>query len=344
MATRAGILSAMRPPIAVRLLVAVLALVSATASSTTGGARKTKPWTATGRVVDVQGRPVAGAALDVSITNHEYRSVTIGRGVSGADGGFALRLTTNEYGDLGLGVDAPGFAHWGWAGFPRGVADEKIVLHRIIDRPFIEGLRAVRDPAERARRVLEIAASDDLPEIEQMLPYLGELRAELAAIVRAGTTEPRDRRDGSSPSDHAARLLAYWADPADDVLVVPWLKKNWGGRPAHVAHLGLSAASIQDVCDRWREIHFADQGISSPALELLPGASGGSHRQPRPRSVSRQVRLLGLRHAPGDAAGGRAMGTAWGRREQHFPLQALRTVLPRHRRTCRSIATDAMGE
>jgi|GEM_PF-1118986 len=33
-----------------------------------------------------------------------------------------------------------------------------------------------RDPAERARRVLEIAASDDLPKIEQMWPYLGELR------------------------------------------------------------------------------------------------------------------------------------------------------------------------
>src|SRR6185369_15554749 len=76
----------------VRMLVTVLALVSAAAASP-----KTKPWTATGRVVDVQGRPVAGAALDVSITNQEYHSVTIGRGVSGADGGFAFRLTTNKY-------------------------------------------------------------------------------------------------------------------------------------------------------------------------------------------------------------------------------------------------------
>src|SRR5258705_278243 len=126
----------MRIPIVVRLLVAALALVSAAAASTTRGTRKTKPWTATGHVVDVQGRPVAGAALDVSITNHEYQSVTIGRGVSGGDGSFALRLTTNEYGDLGLGVDAPGFARWGAAGFPRGVVDEKIVLLRVIDRPF----------------------------------------------------------------------------------------------------------------------------------------------------------------------------------------------------------------
>jgi len=239
----------------IRMLVAVLALVSAAAASP-----KTKPWTATGRVVDVQGRPVAGAALDVSITNQEYHSVTIGRGVSGGDGSFAFRFTTNEYGDLGLGVDAPGFAHWGWAGFPRGVMNEKIVLRRVIDRPFIEGLRSVRDPAERARRVLEIAASDDLPEIEQMFPYLGELRAELAAIVRAGTTEPK-ARDDSTPTDHAARLLAYWSDPADDALVVPWVKKHWGGRAANVAHLGFSAASIQEICDRWREIHFADQGI-----------------------------------------------------------------------------------
>ena len=249
----------MRLPLVVRLLVAALVLVSAAAAST---ARKAKPWTATGRVVDVQGRPVAGAALDLSITNHEYRSVTIGRGVSGDDGRFALRLTTNEYGDLGLGVDAPGFAHWGWAGFPRGVADETIVLRRIIDRPFMEGLRAVRDPAERARQVLEIAASHDLPDIEELFPYLGDVRAELAAIVRAGTAGPRDRTDDTSPADRAARLLAYRADPADDALLLPWLKKNWGGRPAHVAHLGLSAASIDEVCDRWREIHFADQKIS----------------------------------------------------------------------------------
>jgi len=63
---------------------------------------------------------------------------------------------------------------------------------------------------------------NDLPEIERMFPHLGELRAELAAIVGAGTTEPRELSDGSSPADHAARLLAYWADPADDVLVVQY--------------------------------------------------------------------------------------------------------------------------
>jgi hypothetical protein len=254
-------LGAMRLLIVARMLVAALVLVSAAAASTARGARKAKPWTATGWVVDVQGRPVEGAALDVSITNEEYRSVTIGRGVSGADGGFTFRLTTNDYGDLGLGVEAPGFARWALAGFPRGVVGEKIVLHRIVDRPFIEKLRAVRDPAERDRRVLEIAASDDLPEINEMFPYLGELRPDLAAIVRAGTTEPRDRRDRSTPADTAARLLAYWADPADDAFVLPWVKKNWGGRPANVAHIGLAAASIYEVCNRWREIHFIDQGI-----------------------------------------------------------------------------------
>ena len=262
----------MRLPIALSLLVAAFALVGGAAAATAHGARETKPSTATGRVLDVQGRPVSGAVIEVSITNQEYESVTIGPGVSDADGRFALTLATYDYGDLGLGVEAPGFGHWGWAGFPRGIVDEEIVLRRIIDRSFIEGLRAVRDPAERARRVLEIAASDDLPEIEEMFPYLGELRPELAAIVRAGTAEPRVRRDGSSPADHAARLLAYWADPADDAIVVPWVKKEWGGRPAHVAHLGLSAASIYEICDRWREIHFADQGISgrkppSPCLE-----------------------------------------------------------------------------
>ena len=252
----------MRLSIVGRQLVAALVLVSVAAAAT-GGARETKPRTATGRVVDVHGRPVAGAAIEVEITNQDYESVTIGRGVSGDDGRFALRLTTTDYGDLGLGVDAPGFAHWGSADFSRGVVDAKIVLWRTIDRPFIESLRSVSDPAERARQVLEIAASEDLPDIEEMFPYLGEVRAELADIVRAGRIDPKERSDGSSPADQAARLLAYWADPADDALVMPWLKRTWGARPAHVAHLGLSASSIYDVCDRWREIHYADQGISN---------------------------------------------------------------------------------
>ncbi len=196
------------------------------------------------------------------MTSQDYRSVTIGQGVSGGDGRFALNLSTNEYGDLGLGVDASGFEHWGLAGFPRGIVNEEIVIHRVIDRAFLDGLRSV-DPEERVRHVLEIAASDDLPEIEEMFPYLAELRSDLATIVRARTDEPRMRRTGRSPADQASRLLAYWADPADDTLVVPWIKKNWGGRAEHVAHLGLAAYSIEGICDRWREIHFADQGIAS---------------------------------------------------------------------------------
>ncbi len=233
------------------------------AVSTIAGARAGKPSTATGRVVDVQGRPVAGAVVDVSITSQDYRSVTIGEGTSDADGRFALTLTTTDYGDLGLDVDAPGFESWGWAGFPRGIVDEKIVLGRIVDRTFLEGLRSVRDPQERARRVLEIAASDDLPDIDEMFPYLGELHSDLAAIVKAGITEPKGRRTERTPAYQASRLLAYWADPADDALIAPWIKENWGARPAHVAHLGLAGDSIYEVCHRWSEIHFVDQKIAA---------------------------------------------------------------------------------
>ena len=252
----------MRVSIVLRSSVLIV-LVAVTAASTPAGGDQRKPRTASGRVVDVQGRPVAGAAIEISMTSQDYRSVTIGQGVSGIDGRFALTLSTNEYGDLGLGVDAPGFEHWGWAGFPRGIVNEEIVIHRVVDRTFLDALRAVRDPEERARRVLEIAASDDLPDIEELFPYLAELRSELAAIARARTDEPKVRRTGRSPADQALRLLAYWADPADDALVAPWIKKNWGGRKAHVAHLGLGADSIQEICNRWREIHFADQGIAS---------------------------------------------------------------------------------
>lgn len=246
----------------VRVALTTLAFVAATVVSTTAHARAEKPSTATGRVVDLQGRPVAGAAVEVSIMGQDYRRQTLGRGVSDVDGGFALSLSTNEYGNLGIEVEAPGFVS-GWDSFPRGIVDETIVLGRIVDRAFLDALRSVRDPQERARRVLEIAASDDPPEIEEMFPYLGELRSDLAAIVRAGITEPKGRRSERTPAYQASRLLAYWADPADDALLAPWIKKNWGARPAHVAHLGLAADSIDEICHRWSEIHFVDQKIAA---------------------------------------------------------------------------------
>ena len=227
------------------------------------GARTPKPSTATGRVVDLQGRPVAGAAVEVSIMGQDYRRQTLGRGVSDVDGGFALSLSPNEHGSsLGIEVAAPGFVP-DFASFPRGIVDETIVLRRIVDRAFLEALRSVRDPEERARRMLEIAASDDLPDIDEMFPYLGELRPDLAAIVKAGTTEPKTRRTERTPAYQASRLLAYWADPADDELLAPWVKENWGARPAHVAHLGLAADSIYEICHRWAEIHFVDQKIAA---------------------------------------------------------------------------------
>jgi hypothetical protein len=267
--------NALRAPIAPLFLLATCSVVGA--ASTGHEAEGAKPRLASGRVVDVHGAPVAGAAIEVSITDRQYRSVTIGQGLSGADGGFMLPLATADYGDLGVGVDAPGFAHWGAAGFPQGVVDEEIVLRQIVDRGFLDDLGAIRDPAERARRVLEIVTSEDAPVIEEMFPYLGAMRPELAAIVRAGIAEPKTR-DGSSPADHATRLLAYWADPADDEIVVPWVIASWGARPAHVAHLGLSAASIGGVCALWRELHFADQGIAddqpwSPCTELVVDAT-----------------------------------------------------------------------
>src|SRR6185503_610552 len=209
-------------------------LVLATAATvSTVGALAAQPSTATGRVVDVHGRPVAGAAVEVSIMGQDYRRHTLGQGVSDVDGRFALSLAPNESGaSLGIGVDAPGFVDE-WVSFPRGIVDETIVLRRVVDQAFLEALRSVRDPQERARRVMEIAASEPafLPEIEEMFPYLGEVRSELAAIVLAGIAERKEQRTDGSPADHASRLLAYWADPADDAIVLPWIKENWGDRP-----------------------------------------------------------------------------------------------------------------
>ena len=231
------------------------------AAQVTAGVEAEKPATATGRVLDVHGRPVAGAVVDVSITNQRYESVTIGVGTTDVDGRFALTLATRDYGDLGLGVEAPGFASWGRAGFPDGIVGEEIFLQRVIERGFLERLRSTRDPVQRARGALEIAASDHLADIEELFPYLGELRPELAAIARAGISAPRTRPDGPTPAGGALRLLAYAADPADDDLVEPWMVENWNFRPAPA----LSGASFHEVCERWREAHFAQQGIGEAA-------------------------------------------------------------------------------
>ncbi|HET9768251.1 MAG TPA: hypothetical protein VFS60_15465 [Thermoanaerobaculia bacterium] len=234
-------------------------LATASVSSGLAAAARTKPATATGRVLDVHGQPVAGAAIEVSITTQEYKSLTIGEGTTDTNGRFALDLSTTSYGDLGLGVEAPGFKNWGWAGFPEGIVAEEIVLSRVIDRSFLERLRSVGDREAHARGVFEIAASDDLPEIPELFPYLGELRPELAAIVRARTSEPKLKRDGSTPADHALRLLALRADPADDALVEPWMKEEWAFEPALTK---VSGESIYQVCSRWGDVHFAKEGVS----------------------------------------------------------------------------------
>jgi hypothetical protein len=241
------------------LVVAIGLIATASVSSSLAAAARAKPATATGRVLDVHGQPVARAAIEVSITAQDYKSLTIGAGTTDADGRFALDLSTTSYGDLGLGVEAPGFKNWGWAGFPEGIVDEEIVLSRVIDRTFLEHLRSVSDREERAHGVFEVAASDDLPEIDELFPYLGELRPGLAAIVRARTAEPKVKRDGSTPADHALRLLALRADPADDALVEPWMKAEWAFEPALTK---VSGESIYEVCSRWGDVHFAKEGVS----------------------------------------------------------------------------------
>lgn len=242
-----------------RPIVLALTLIAASIACSGPAAAAAKPATATGRVRDVHGQPVAGAAVEVSVTTPDYKSLTIGQGTTDADGRFALALSTTSYGDLGVGVEAPGFEDWGWAGYPKGIVGEEIVLNRVVDQGFLERLRSVRDPAQRARGVLEIAASDDLPEMEELFPYLGELRPELAAIARAKTSQPKLKRDDSTPADHAMRLLAMWADPADDALVEPWMKKEWAFEPAPAT---LSGASIFDVCTHWGDFHFVKEGVS----------------------------------------------------------------------------------
>ena len=246
--------------ITVRLRLAALLLasgvcwLSASCSAAPGPA---KPKQATGLVVDVQGRPVAGAAIEVSITDRSYHSVTIGSGATGPDGRFLLPLSTSEYGDLGLGVEAPGFEPWGWAGYPQGIRDERIVLGRKVDRAYLDSLQAL-NAAERSAAVLEIAASDELPEIEEMLPYLAALRPGLLELVRARTAAPATRRDGSTPADHAASLLAYWAEPADDEILAPWLTRMRGLKDAPA----LSGITILELCGRWRTVHFEREKVS----------------------------------------------------------------------------------
>jgi hypothetical protein len=233
-----------------------------------------KPATATGRVLDVHGRPAAGAAVEVSITNQEYQSVTIGQGTTDSAGRFALALSTTAYGDLGLGIEAPGFARWGRAGIPPASSAKRSssAPHR---SRLPRSLRSSRDPPSapaapwrsRPRTICRDGGA---------LPYLGG-RAELATIARARTSTPRTQHDDITPADRALRLLAFAADPADDDLVEPWMKKEW--RHHRPAPATLAGASIDEVCDRWGEWHFTEQRIAKPArpavrLHPIPDATG----------------------------------------------------------------------
>ena len=109
-------------------------------------------------------------------------------------------------------------------------------------------------------------------KVEIPEPTLDDLRERIRK-TRWPPASPEPGWAQGSELEYLEDLLAYWADPADDALLRPWVLEHWGARPAHVAHLGLSAASIDEVCDRWREIHLADQGISDsppPAACLTP--------------------------------------------------------------------------
>ena len=181
--------------------------------------------TATGLVVDRRGRPVADARVVIECGSDERH----GEGRTGSDGRFEILYSHPEE-KMGLTVTAPGFTRWAVAAVydPHELAGYRVRLDRELGRDFLTSLVAEPDPESRIWGLLEIVGERQFGlEVADAFPYLGALRADLLAIVKSQAfARPDDEPRPGSPDKQARRLLAFWADPADEPLVRDWLRAS----------------------------------------------------------------------------------------------------------------------
>lgn len=230
-----------------------MAEVAVAVAILTGGCASAPAVTsASGRVVDVHGRPVSGAR--VTVKTHALQ--VVGTGAAGADGHFAFALARHRGIEPELSVDADGFAHWSqWADWEQ-LGDYQVTLDRKVDDGYLIALRAVSDPTERVSRMEEILSVSEWHwAVEPLFPFLGELREDLLAA----SARPTRTKMGDLLADRAFVLLAFWGDSRDRALLTPWSAKNlWFAAPPSP----LQAPSPRAMCSAWAAVHFEHEGVA----------------------------------------------------------------------------------
>ena len=219
------------------------------------------PSTATGVVRARFGGPVAGAEITIT---PEVGEGVLGSGKTHAEGRFKINLLAADYRGVTLEVKAKGFVRWAFGGIYGGIVGHLAVLDREIDDDRLAAVLAEKDPERRLEGVLEIVASRQMSDlgIEQVFPYIGKLRADLRTIIAARVFDRKDD-GGESPADRARWLLAYWADPADEAVVEPWMKDNAYIAPAPPEIVG---ATIEDACRRYADAFFGNEPANQRTL------------------------------------------------------------------------------
>jgi hypothetical protein len=229
-------------PVSAVLLVVLLIAVSASGAEGP---------VASGRVTDLQGRPVAGALVESAL----------GDGRSDAQGGFQI-LLSEPVKELSLTVEHPGFQRWSLYGAsPDRDGLYQIRLTRTIGSEYLTELAAQTEPARfqwLARDLLTPSmgtVGETLP-MEEVLPFLKTLRPWLRALLPAKPALVK-QRDLPEQQHRAILLLAYLGDPQDDALVDAWAsKQNFVARPPKPCQ----GATADTAAREWQKVHFAKEG------------------------------------------------------------------------------------
>src|SRR5262249_39629176 len=125
------------------------------------------PAEATGIVVDLEGRPVAGARVVVGGADAEAD------GVTGADGTFRIALHDSSYRMLDLEVTAPGFDRWAFTAFYGGVQGERVQLSRTLSKDLLAAVANEPQPERRVWRLLEIVGNRPGSSLDPVAVFAG---------------------------------------------------------------------------------------------------------------------------------------------------------------------------
>ena len=153
-------------------------------------------------------------------------------------------------------------------------AKTRLSLDRTLTSEYLGSIARQRDDAKRTWMLLELLARPQTSlKMPTLLPYLGEFRQDLLDINESRLFE-KDGPGGESPGHMARLLLAYWQDPADDKLTMPWLKVTQSG---YAPSEPIRAATVEEACAAHATAHFrrdVEKGKEIPPYSFQPPVLG----------------------------------------------------------------------